>query len=493
MSSKLSFEEDALVDDHNIEASSSKSESFFPEFDDRQQHQEIESIKSNLPSVRNLISSSSSQLLDLGRTEVNDSSYEMVVKQNQLAQCDDSLIKSVVVEITSSAKSDSVSVTNDLSASQQVGPNVTIQVVNKQMSNWLGRFLETKRTVIDPNSLAPDFEPSSDTYLQEFANAYNSYYKDSVSTLKKQESISDDDSSDEDESPSAGNIIPSGDINDLAFLSTEDVLDMMDNDSSSKLKLLPLSIFNLPYTITVEQVEAFLIKHGVEFSNICLGGPSEGSEKKTTLPLGAASVTAKVQDGKTNDETIALIQGKPCGGRPVRIQKAYGSLDSRRRSSGAAGSFGRYFERDISTKCHICGEVGHKMQDCKNEKAATPCHLCAGTDHEASECPNLLCYRCSRFGHHSRECRSYGGASRPIACYQCGSIDHIYSQCPQYVYGDPPNDRFASCIDGASIICITCRRTGHAICGSHYSTSKDGNRQGQQQPRTDSNSYVNRS
>lgn len=134
----------------------------------------------------------------------------------------------------------------------------------------------------------------------------------------------------------------------------------------------------------------FLNKYSIEFTAIEIGGSETSESGRKPLPSGAAFVMVKVPPDQTNDDIIQSIQGKTCGGRALRVQKAYQIGDNRRRSSGpGGGSFGRYFERDISTKCHICGEVGHKMQDCTNDKVPVPCHLCAGTDHEAG----LLLYR----------------------------------------------------------------------------------------------------
>lgn len=142
---------------------------------------------------------------------------------------------------------------------------------------------------------------------------------------------------------------------------------------------------------------------GVDYKSIDMGGETANStattttttpaKRSTTLPAGAAAVIVLIPEGKTADDCIQALHGRSMKGRIIRAQKAF-SLETRRRMSsggglGGGGSIGRYFERDISTKCHNCGQVGHRMQECTNSTVNQPCHLCAGTDHDPGIVPAL--------------------------------------------------------------------------------------------------------
>lgn len=124
--------------------------------------------------------------------------------------------------------------------------------------------------------------------------------------------------------------------------------------------------------------------------------PSGSATVQVELPLTSAGDTAKhavdlteeddpnLYGDPLNDditECIAALQGEDLQGRPLRVQR----FVAKKRQSGSLGGRGdsRYFSGDISCKCHSCGQVGHRQQDCTNEAVANPCHLCAGNDHDA--------------------------------------------------------------------------------------------------------------
>ena len=61
----------------------------------------------------------------------------------------------------------------------------------------------------------------------------------------------------------------------------------------------------------------------------------------------------------------------------------------------------------------------------------TPCTVPYCTVlHLLGNCPNITCFRCGDFGHHSRTCSNARRYSRPAICSECGSRTHDNRQCP---------------------------------------------------------------
>jgi hypothetical protein len=155
---------------------------------------------------------------------------------------------------------------------------------------------------------------------------------------------------------------------------------------------------NYYFDPTFSQLQAFGKKRGFKFTSVVMG-----VDWKTKLPSGSATVhvefdtssSAPPADKEENEEVplyadlldeevaecIQALQGEDCGGRPLRVQR----FVAKTRKSGSLGGRGdaRYFSEDISCKCHNCGLVGHRQQECTNDSVPLPCHLCAGLDHEA--------------------------------------------------------------------------------------------------------------
>jgi hypothetical protein len=120
----------------------------------------------------------------------------------------------------------------------------------------------------------------------------------------------------------------------------------------------------------------------VEFDSASAAPPGAPPTSNEEVPLYADLLDEEVA------ECIQALQGEDCGGRPLRVQR----FIAKKRQSGSMGGRGdsRYFSEDISCKCHNCGLVGHRQQECTNDSVPLPCHLCAGLDHEAGAYCSVL-------------------------------------------------------------------------------------------------------
>jgi len=69
-------------------------------------------------------------------------------------------------------------------------------------------------------------------------------------------------------------------------------------------------------------------------------------------------------------------------------------------------------------------------------------------------CPNLTCFRCGQFGHHSRSCSNPKG-TKLFACSNCESFSHDIKYCSRFPM--IPSR-------GKGIRCMSCSETDHVCC-----------------------------
>lgn len=313
-----------------------------------------------------------------------------------------------------------------------------------KLSQWLFSFLQQKRA--PSTGEVPNFGPMNDIYLREFHatsqqgskeddEVHGSNNDGSVGSIKLSRREKDAGMS---LSPYSS-APPSPCATDHAELANDD--DEGEEGES-------IRIFNLPYKMTVEQVIDCAKDSGLTVLDAKLD-----RDYKNGAPSGSATI--RIPTSQANSEIIKSIVGNSWGGRPIRAELCGRNRENRKRRASSDGA-GRYFEvENISVKCSICGTVGHRDKECVNtDSIFNPCHLCAGTDHEAVDCPNLTCFRCGQFGHHSRTCRNPRG-TKAFACSNCESFAHDIKFCSAF-------PRIPS--KGKNIRCMSCKSWDHVSC-----------------------------
>lgn len=309
-----------------------------------------------------------------------------------------------------------------------------LDFAKSNLSKWAARLFDPNR----PRGLveAPQVIPLNDAFLTAFGKRE-----------KEHDEIS-------------GRVVDVDTTNlDVEVLDDEDDDDSMELSSTRKDKKgtefgkmsdCKIKISNLTYSTNAATIARTCGKYGpVVDVNIILDDNRQST--------GRAYVV--FEDHESAVECADKMNEQTLEGRVIRVSLSSSSPSGRKSMDASSGTSKRketrYWDRDISTKCHQCGEVGHIAANCPNEEKPRPCALCAQLGHEMWTCPmKCVCFNCGVPGHQSRDCPHRRGLPRRVLCTVCYQTGHHRFDCRERPWNAPSKDA----------ICMQCGQKGHFMC-----------------------------
>ena len=326
----------------------------------------------------------------------------------------------------------------------------TLDAAKSRLSKWAQRLFDPDR----PRGViqTPEIIPMND----EFLTAFGKREKEMDETKKK--------------AGGENNGSEDGKAKEENLDAESDSMTPTSNTTKAK-KNCKIKITNLAYTTTSRTIISTFTTYGDVVAVHLVPDPNNPYQS-----LGRGYVTYNEADEA--QRATEEMDGKRLDGRLLRIgiaaDKPGGGTKKRRRSmddnggnggggggdgadllagdaGGRAGGHGakpsdRYWDKDISTKCFNCGEVGHRSDSCPNPTKVPPCNLCGNVTvadgtaqgpHDSWSCPyKAICFNCGVPGHVARDCpENRGGRGRGappprrVVCGRCYRSGHHRWQC----------------------------------------------------------------
>ena len=241
-----------------------------------------------------------------------------------------------------------------------------------------------------------------------------------------------------------------------------DIIDVSDDEDENKLTS---SIKKYGESVVVGKVKISNLSYNTTTAAIARKCEVIGPVVDVNLILderGQSSGRAYVtfEDYDTAVSFVESMHEKQFEGRTLFVSLAAATnFSSKRKINGESSTKkqeSRYWERDISSKCNSCGEVGHFARNCPNDEKPKPCGLCAELGHDMWACPQKsVCFNCGLPGHVVRDCNQRRGMPERCVCTICYRSGHHRFDCRENPWNaSMPQDA----------ICMQCGQRGHFMC-----------------------------
>jgi cellular nucleic acid-binding protein len=318
-------------------------------------------------------------------------------------------------------------------------PRIAVPAGLDRLSKWAARLFDPDRPrgLIQP----PQTIPLNDEFLREFGRREK--HSDQVRgvQLEIDRQIDDD---------------------DATAIATSESATQKSRDRRRKVKIV-----NLRYTTTSETLEKTCAEFGpIETVNLIMNPAATGDNRNA----GHGYVLfANAESAQNCVDNLKHIDG-----RNVVVTLASSSKNASNAGSALSNRYWDAPNKDLSTRCFHCGNIGHIAADCTNNRRIKPCPLCADLGHHDQPrlCPmRNVCFTCGVPGHVSRECRwtqqqnprrnAQFPLPRRIICTVCYDHRHHRSQCRA---GLSSSRNVIAPPSAPAAVCFTCGNVGHYMC-----------------------------